>query len=151
MINWWGTLELCERLSGCKRGWVDESSRLRICPNRGRRFESYRLHFLIFYLSIQHSDSRCPFWILPQSSSQISSSFLSLPLHYFFLSIWEKKTSATENWTRVSCVTGRDNSHYTIADQLSTTRPLPLSQLYNWFFLTLTSHRLWKIIIAMYK
>ncbi len=29
-----------------------------------------------------------------------------------------KKTSATENWTRVSCVTGRDNDHYTIADQL---------------------------------
>ena len=31
---------------------------------------------------------------------------------------WCKKTSATENWTRVSCVTGRDNSHYTIADPL---------------------------------
>ena len=33
----------------------------------------------------------------------------------------KKKTSATENWTRVSCVTGRDNDHYTIADQLNKT------------------------------
>ena len=41
------TLSMNRNLSDSKCGWVVESSRLRICPNRGRRFESYHLHFLI--------------------------------------------------------------------------------------------------------
>ena len=55
--------------------------------------------------------------LMPESWIKISSGWqdeIVWALDFNYLKI--KKTSATENWTRVSCVTGRDNSHYTIAD-----------------------------------
>ena len=62
-------------------------------------------------------------WRTHVKNSQLLSTLeaiLSSPyvLSSVSIKIIKKKTSATENWTRVSCVTGRDNSHYTIADQL---------------------------------
>ena len=107
---------------GSKRGWVVESSRLRICPKRGRRFESYRLHF--------YHVKEFIFFLLSSAKRINDQHAFRYPLN---ASLWlikkmlpSKKTSATENWTRVSCVTGRDNSHYTIADQLNLSPHRPL-------------------------